>query len=69
MASSDAGPERRVVVDVWAEKEVDQLEQTIIALHWLYHIDRLANGKGDFVDPPFHLNLIGPRSHSTRTNH
>ena len=59
--SSDAGPERRVVVDVLgAEKEVDQLEQTIIALHWLYYIDRLANGKGDFVDPPFHLNLIGP---------
>ena len=43
-----------------AEKEVDQLEQTIIALYWLYYIDRLANGKGGFVDPPFHLNLIGP---------
>ena len=58
----DAGPERGVCVDVLgAEKEVDQLEQTIIALHWLHYIDRpVAHGKGDFVDPPFHLNLIGP---------
>ena len=56
------GPERCVVVDVLgAEKEVDQLEQTIIALHWLHYIDRLiAQRKGGFIDPPFHLNLIGP---------
>jgi len=64
LRSSDDGPERGVFVDVLgAEKEVDQLEQTIIALHWLHYIDRLilAHRTGVFVDPPFlHLNLIGP---------
>ena len=59
---SDGGPERRVDVDVLgAEKEVDQLERTIIALHWLRYIDGLiAPKKRGFVYPPLHLNLIGP---------
>lgn len=53
---------RCVAVDVLgAEKEVDQLERTIIALHWLRYIDELiAPKKRGFVYPPLHLNLIGP---------
>jgi len=59
---SDGSPERCVAVDVLgAEKEVDQLERTIIALHWLRYIDELiAPKKRGFVYPPLHLNLIGP---------
>ena len=59
---SDGSPERCVAVDVLGvEKEVDQLERTIIALHWLRYIDELITPKKrGFVCPPLHLNLIGP---------
>ena len=61
--SSDASPECVIVDVLGAEKEVDQLKQTIIALHWLHYIDLLVAGRPRGVHPdkpPLHLNLIGP---------